>query len=634
MSRPLHLLHVEDNTADAELAKDTLEMEGVACKVTRVETESTFLLALHAGGFDLILADYALPSFDGLSALRIARRQQPDLPFIFVSGTMGEEVAIEALKIGATDYVLKTRMSRLVPSVHRALREARERAELRRAEQALRRSEAYLAIAQSLSHTGSFGWDVASGEIFWSLETYRIFEVDPVSTPTLEFILQRVHPDDGLRVKETFSRISLDRTDFNFEHRLLMTDGRVKHLRVSGRAAHDPPSDSDVVGAVTDITAAKEAERQLREREVKIRQLVDANIVGVLISDLEGRVIDANDAFLQMVRYTRDTLVCGRLCWPDLTPPEWQAASERALSQLRANGRCELFEKEYFRSDGTRIPVLVGAAAIEGTKTENVAFVLDLTERKLAEEERERLRQLQVDLAYMSRVITVGQLGASLAHEIKQPIGAAVTNAEVCVRLLDRDEPDLPEAREAALEMVRDAKRAADIIDRVRSLYQKGSSEPAMVDVNEVIGEMVVMLRSEANRHSVSMRADLAEELPTIMADRVQLQQALMNLMLNGIEAMNETSGELSVTSKTTEDGQLLISVCDCGVGLPVKQVERIFDAFFTTKPHGTGMGLSISRTIIESYGGHLWATRNAERGATFHFTLPTKDKTSSPSAA
>jgi signal transduction histidine kinase len=362
--------------------------------VTRVETESGFRAALQQGGFDVILADYALPSFDGLSALKITLGQRPDLPFIFVSGTMGEEVAIEALKIGATDYVLKTRLSRLVPSVQRALREARERAELRRAEQALR------------------------------------------------------------------------------------------------------------------------------------------------------------------------------------------------------------------------------------------------TERKLAEAERERLRQLQVDLAHMSRVITVGQLGASLAHEIKQPIGAAVTNAEACVRLLDRDEPDLPEAREAALEMVRDARRAAGIIDRVRSLYQKGSSEPAMVDVNEVIGEMVVMLRSEANRHSVSMRADLAEGLPTVMADRVQLQQALMNLMLNGIEAMNDTSGELSVRSMTTEDGQLVVSVSDCGIGLPVKQVERIFDAFFTTKPHGTGMGLSISRTIIESCGGHLWATPNAERGATFHFTLPTKVKASSPSAA
>jgi PAS domain S-box-containing protein len=623
MSRSLHILHVEDDTADAELTQDTLETEGVACDVTRVETESTFLVALHKGGFDLILADYALPSFDGLSALRIARQQRPDLPFIFVSGTMGEEVAIEALKIGATDYVLKTRLSRLVPSVHRALREAKERAELCRAERALRRSEAYLAIAQSLSHTGSFGWDVASGEIFWSLETYHIFELNPLVPPTLEVILQRVHPDDALRVKETFDRIALNRTEFHFEHRLLLPERRVKYVRISGRAVHD--SSTGFVGAVTDVTSAKEAERELREREVKIRRLVDANIVGVLISDLEGRVTDANDAFLHMLRYTRDDLTCGRLCWTELTPPEWQPASERAVAQLKANGTCELFEKEYFRSDGSRVPVLVAAAAIEGTRTENVAFALDLTERKLAEAERERLRQLQVDMAYMSRVITVGQLGVSLAHEIKQPIGAAVTNAEACVRLLDRDEPDLSDAREAALEMVRDAKRAGDIVDRVRLLYQKGSSELAQVDVNEVIGEMVIMLQNEANRHSVSMHAYLAEGLPTVMADRVQLQQALMNLMLNGIEAMNDTSGHLSVQSNTKEDGQLLISVSDCGIGLPAKQVERIFEAFFTTKRHGTGMGLSISRTIIESFGGRLWATPNAERGATFHFTLPTK---------
>jgi PAS domain S-box-containing protein len=623
MSRSLHILHVEDDTADAELTQDTLETEGVACDVTRVETESNFLIALHKGGFDLILADYALPSFDGLSALRIARQQQPDLPFIFVSGTMGEEVAIEALKIGATDYVLKTRLSRLVPSVHRALREAKERAELCRAERALRRSEAYLAIAQSLSHTGSFGWDVASGEIFWSLETYHIFELNPLVPPTLEVILQRVHPDDALRVKETFDRIALNRTEFHFEHRLLLPERRVKYVRISGRAVHD--SSSGFVGAVTDVTSAKEAERELREREVKIRRLVDANIVGVLISDLEGQVTDANDAFLHLLRYTRDDLTCGRLCWTELTPPEWQPASERAVAQLKANGTCELFEKEYFRSDGSRVPVLVAAAAIEGTRTENVAFALDLTERKLAEAERERLRQLQVDMAYMSRVITVGQLGVSLAHEIKQPIGAAVTNAEACVRLLDRDEPDLSDAREAALEMVRDAKRAGDIVDRVRLLYQKGSAELALIDVNEVIGEMVIMLQNEANRHSVSMHAYLAEGLPTVMADRVQLQQALMNLMLNGIEAMNDTSGQLSVQSNTTEDGQLLISVSDCGIGLPKKQVERIFEAFFTTKRHGTGMGLSISRTIIESFGGRLWATPNAERGATFHFTLPTK---------
>jgi PAS domain S-box-containing protein len=624
MNCPLRVLYLEDDIADAELARDTLELDGFVCDVTRVETESVFRAALQQGGFDVILADYALPSFDGLSALKITLQQRPELPFIFVSGTMGEEVAIEALKLGATDYVLKTRLSRLAPSVNRALHEARDREGLRRAEEALRRSEAYLAIAQSLSHTGSFGWNVASGEISWSLETYRIFEVDPVTKPSLEFILKRVHPDDELSVKQMLAQISLDQADFHFEHRLLMKDGRVKYLRVSGRAAHNSSSDTDVVGAVTDVTPAKEAELELRAREAKIRRLVDANIVGVVISeDLAGRVIEANDAFLQLVRYTRDDLACGRLRWRGLTPPEWLAANARAEAQMRATGTCELFEKEYFRSDGIRVPVLVAAAAIQGTKTESVAFVLDLTERKRAEAERERLRQLQVDLAYMSRVVTVGQLAASLAHEIKQPIGAAVTNAEVCLRSVARDEPDLPAAREAALDMVKDSRRAANIVDRILSMCRKGPSQLVMVDVNEVIREMVIILRNEANRHSVTMAADLAEGLPKVRADRVQLQQVILNLMLNSIEAMKDSGGEVRLISERTEDGGLLVSVSDSGVGLTSKDAERIFEAFFTTKSQGTGMGLSISRTIIESHGGRLWATANPSRGATFHFTLP-----------
>jgi PAS domain S-box-containing protein len=373
----------------------------------------------------------------------------------------------------------------------------------------------------------------------------------------------------------------------------------------------------------------------LQEREAKIRRLIDANVVGIFIWDFEGRILEANDAFLRIVGYDRDDVVGRRLRWTDLTPPEWlERDTQQWMPKLKMTGSLQPFEKEYFRRDGSRVPVLNGLATLDETGNQGLAFVLDLTERKRAEEERDRLHRLEADLAHINRVNTMGELTASLAHEIKQPIGAVVTNAEACVRLLDRDEPDLPEAREAALEMVRDAKRAAEVIDHVRSLYRKGSSQLDIVDVNQVIGDMVVMLRSEANRHSVSMRADLAEGLPTVMADRVQLQQALMNLMLNGIEAMNDAIGELTVRSKTTEDGQLLISVSDCGIGLPVKQVERIFDAFFTTKPHGTGMGLSISRTIIESYGGHLWATHNAERGATFHFTLPTKVKASSPSAA
>jgi PAS domain S-box-containing protein len=238
-------------------------------------------------------------------------------------------------------------------------------------------------------------------------------------------------------------------------------------------------------------------------------------------------------------------------------------------------------------------------------------------------EDRKRAEQLQADLAHVNRVNTMGELTASLAHEIKQPIGAAVTNAEACARLLDRDQPDLSEAREAALEMAKDAKHAAQIIDRVRSLYRKDSSHLDTVDVNEIIEEMVMLLRGESQRYAVSLCTDLAAELPKITADHVQLQQVFMNLMLNGIEAMRNNGGELIIKSQLREDDQLLISVKDSGMGLPPEKADQIFDAFFTTKPQGTGMGLAITRSIVESHGGRIWATANPELGTTLHFTLP-----------
>jgi signal transduction histidine kinase len=218
----------------------------------------------------------------------------------------------------------------------------------------------------------------------------------------------------------------------------------------------------------------------------------------------------------------------------------------------------------------------------------------------------------------------MGELTASLAHEIRQPISAAVTNAKTCMRWLGRDEPDLAEASEAASRIVKDATRAADIISRISLLFKKGALQRELVDVNEVIREMIVLLRSEANRYSISIRIELAEDLPKVMADRVQLQQVFMNLMLNGIDAMKEMTGEGELTIKSeADDGQVLVSVSDTGVGLPPEQAEQIFKAFFTTKDQGTGMGLPISRSIIESHGGHLWATGASGRGATFQFTLP-----------
>jgi C4-dicarboxylate-specific signal transduction histidine kinase len=262
-----------------------------------------------------------------------------------------------------------------------------------------------------------------------------------------------------------------------------------------------------------------------------------------------------------------------------------------------------------------------------GDLVEYVGTVMDVTERRRAEEEREKLRQAQADLARVSRVTTMGELTASLAHEIKQPIAAAITDANTCLRWLTRDEPDMEEARAAAKRVVKDANRASEIVSHVRMLFKKGASERELVDVNEVIREMLVLLHNETTRYSIAVWAELAAELPQVMGDRVQLQQVMMNLILNGIEAMKEMDGtrELAIKSQPGENGELIVSVSDTGVGLPIQQTEQIFNAFFTTKLHGTGMGLSISRSIIESHEGRLWAAANSPRGASFFITLPTE---------
>jgi len=270
MKSPLRILHLEDDPRDADLVQETLAADGISCSVERVETEEDFIASLKRGGFDLILADYTLPSFDGISAFKIARQDWPRMPFIFVSGTLGEEVAIEALKIGATDYVFKPRLSRIVPSVRRALREAEERTGLIHAEAALRRSEAYLAEAQKLSHTGSFGWDVSSGEIYWSLETFRIFEYEQRAKATIEMIMQRTHPEDRAAVFQTIDRVSREMTAFDFEHRLQMPDGTIKHVRVVAHPSKDESGRFEFVGAVTDVTERKQSEEKLRRSEAEL----------------------------------------------------------------------------------------------------------------------------------------------------------------------------------------------------------------------------------------------------------------------------------------------------------------------------------------------------------------------------
>jgi PAS domain-containing protein len=640
MPHPLRILSIEDDPNDAKLIQDLLETEGLVCEVTRIDTQAALLAALEKDGIDLILSDYTLPCFDGISALKFSIKTCPDVPFIFVSGTLGEEVAIEALKIGATDYVLKTRLSRLVPSVLRALREATQRAERKRAEDSLRQSEAYLAEAQRLSHTGSFGWRPSTGEILWSEETFRIFQYDRSTKPTIELILQRIHPEDAAPVKKTVERVSQDGKDFQHEYRLMMPDGAVKHVHVVAHAERHESGELEFVGAIMDISDRKRADEELRQSEARaeqrLRLVVDTTPAMLNSCRPDGHLDYVNKGWLDYFGFSLETAldradvmnisvpsevdIDGRNFQPVIHPEDLQDFTDSWKATLASGGpgeheaRVRRFDGKYrwhlFRAvplydeTGKLVKWYASAFDIEDRKRaeealrrsegyladaqrltgtgswawnvptrqsvywsqenyrlfsfdpeggipsdeafyqrihpedrdrvrrevflerphegsdfdvdfrivlpdgviryvrstghpvckpsgdflEYVGTSIDVTERKRADEERQRLHQVQADLAHLSRVTTISELTASLAHEIRQPISAAVTNAKTCLRWLARDQPDVAEACEAASRLVNDVTRAADIIGRITSLFKKGALERTSIDVNELIG--------------------------------------------------------------------------------------------------------------------------------------------------
>jgi PAS domain S-box-containing protein len=366
--------------------------------------------------------------------------------------------------------------------------------------QELRREQAYLAEAQSLTHAGSWACNFLTGQIFHlSDEALRMYGFDPSQGPIpFERLYNATHPEDEPALRVKFHGAIQARMDYDLEYRIFRPDGTVRTLRSLGH--HNP---SQEIG-------------------------------------------------------------------------------------------------------------------------EYIGITMDITERKRAEEERERLRQLEADLAHINRVNMMGELAAALAHEIKQPIAASITSANALLRWLAHDPPDLERARAAAARIEQDGNRAADVINSLQSFYRTGTpAERQIVDVKEIIGEMTVLLRGEMDRHSITIHPELEADTPKVLANRVQLQQVFMNLMLNAIEAMKDTGGELTIRSRLNPEGRLIVSISDTGVGLPAGRSEQIFDPFHTTKPQGTGMGLTITRSIVESYGGRVWATVNQGVGATFHFTLP-----------
>jgi PAS domain S-box-containing protein len=355
---------------------------------------------------------------------------------------------------------------------------------------------AYLKAAQTLSHTGSFGWRPATGEINWSEETYQIMGYDRGTKPTLELVFQRIHPEDTVLVQEAIDRATLNGTDLDFEHRLLLPDGAVKCVHILAHAVKDESRNIEYVGAIMDITARKQAE--------------------------------------------------------------------------------------------------------------------------------EALRKSQADLAHIARVMTMGELAASIAHEVNQPLTSVVNSASACLRWLEAQK--LEEARRSASRVITEGHRASEIIGRIRALAKKAPPQKEWLDVNETIHEVIALARSEIQRNGVALETELSEHVPVILADRIQLQQVILNLMMNAIEAMsglNDGPRELLVRSGTDETEQVMISVQDSGPGFDPESLDRLFDAFYTTKPQGMGMGLAISRSIINAHGGRLWATANTPHGAIFQFTLP-----------
>jgi PAS domain S-box-containing protein len=498
-------------------------------------------------------------------------------------------------------------------------------------EEKLQQSEAYLSEAQRLSHTGSFGWRVSTGDIIWSEESFRIFQYDRTTKPTVELILQRFHPEDAALVQQTIERAAQDGNDFDFEHRLLMPDGSVKYVHVVAHALNNVSGSVEFVGAVMDVTAAKQAEEALRRSESYLAEAQRLTHTGSWAWRVAGGdALHLSDEWYRIYGFDpKEGLSAWEKRLQRMHPEDrakWRETADRAIGE-KAHYEVEL---RILLPDGTvKYTHTVGHPVLNasGDVVQFVGTMIDVTERKRAEEERERLRHAHADLARVNRVTTMGELTASLAHEVNQPIAAAVTNANTCVRWLAADTPNLEEARAAAMRIVKDGTRAAEIIKRIRLLFKKGTPERELVDVNEVIREMIVLLRSEATRYNISVWTELAADLHQVMGDRVQLDQVMMNLIVNGIDAMKDVDGarELAIKSQKAEDDRILVSVSDTGVGLPVQQADQIFKAFFTTKPQGTGMGLSISRSIIESHGGRLWASGNSPRGASFCFSLPTK---------
>ena len=502
------------------------------------------------------------------------------------------------------------------------------------AEQALRRNQFYLSEGERLAHMGSW----ASGDlgirwsddldIYWSDEVYKIFGFDPKSgRPTLQQFFAAIHPQDRASLTETIKSMHEQHCNCDATSRVVRPDGEIRYVRCVGIPVVEDGVFRGYHGTTMDVTEQELLTQELRRQQAYLNQAQSLVHIGSWATNLAtGQIHHISDETLRVHGFDpHEGPVPLERFFNTLHPEDAPAVSARLENAVRTGTDYDIREFRICRPDGViRFLRTIGHHDPSQEIGEYIGITADITERKRAEEEHERLRQLEADLAHINRVNMMGELAAALAHEIKQPIAASITSASACLRWLAHDPPDLERARAAAARIEQEGNRAADIINSLRSFYKTGTSvDRQPVEVKGAIQEMTALLGTEAARHAVTIRAESEADMPHVMADRVQLQQVLMNLMLNAIEAMKDAGGDLTIRSGVNAEGHLTVSISDTGVGLPAEGTDLIFDPFHTTKPQGTGMGLTITRSIIESYGGRVWATTNQGAGATFHFTLP-----------
>src|SRR4029077_16740540 len=477
----------------------------------------------------------------------------------------------------------------------------------KRAEEALQKSQSYLAEGQRLAHMGSWAFNPSGFFEYWSQELFEIYGLDPQKgAPTLEQYLATVHPADRDFMAETIRRMQAERSGCDVKKRIVRPDGELRHIRWVGIPVVEGEVLKGFLGTAMDITEQELLTQESERRQAYLSEAQCLTKTGSCAIDGTSReTVYWSDEMFRLFGFDPQQGLPMFDQWLQrIHPEDRDKVSLASEKTFLTKVNCDV-EFRIVKPDGTVKHIHgVGHPVLSATGelVQVLGTMVDVTERKRAEEARDRLRQLEADLAHINRVSTLGEMAASLAHEIKQPIAAAITSANSCLEWLAHEPPNLDRARAAAARIDKYGNRAAEIIDRIRSFYRKSPSKRELVNVNGIVQEMLTLLNGEATRHSVAMHTELAPELPTIMADRVQLQQVFMNLMFNGIEAMKESGGELTVKSET-QDGQLQFSVSDTGVGLPAEKLDQIFSAFFTTKSQGSGMGLAISRSIVESHG-------------------------------